>query len=162
MGQGRISDTLYQRSGKSDWDDTDLRQNRKHMPRKIFVVAAVIERDGSYLICQRPLRKRYGGLWEFPGGKLLDGENTVEAATRELAEELSIEVQSVREPLLSLEDPGSNFVIMFCSVEAVGEPTANEHLDVRWVGPGELLDFDLAPSDQQFARVLTDGWKREP
>ena len=127
------------------------------MPRKISVVAAVIERAGSYLICQRPLQKRHGGLWEFPGGKLLDGENAVEGAGRELAEELDIEVQSVGEPLLSLKDPGSDFVIMFCPVEVVGEPTANEHLDVRWVEPGELLDFDLAPSDQRFARLLTDG-----
>ena len=127
------------------------------MPGKISVVAAVIERGGSYLICQRPLQKRYGGLWEFPGGKLLDGENAVEGVGRELAEELDIEVQSVGEPLLSLKDPGSDFVIMFCPVEAVGEPTANEHLDVRWVELGELLDFDLAPSDQRFARLLTDG-----
>jgi len=52
------------------------------------VVAAVIERDGKYLLCQRPQGKRYGGLWEFPGGKLLAGESLLEAARRELREEL--------------------------------------------------------------------------
>ena len=124
------------------------------MPHKICVVAAVIERRGSYLICQRPLEKRHGGLWEFPGGKLRDGESLEDAASRELAEELGIKVQTVGKPLFSLQDPGSDFVITFCSVEAVGEPTAKEHLDARWVEAGELLDFALAPSDQRFAHTL--------
>ena len=46
------------------------------------VVAAVIERDGKYLLCQRPQGKRYGGLWEFPGGKVLPGESCAESARK--------------------------------------------------------------------------------
>ena len=84
------------------------------MPHKICVVAAVIERLGSYLICQRPLEKRHGGLWEFPGGKLRDGESLEDAASRKLAEELGIKAQTVGKPLFSLQDPGSDFVITFC------------------------------------------------
>ena len=85
------------------------------------VIAAVIERAGAYLICQRPLDKRHGGLWEFPGGKLLDGESPLEGASRELWEELELEVQTVGNPLLSLQDPNSDFLISFCPVEALGE-----------------------------------------
>ena len=120
----------------------------------IPVIAAVIERAGVYLICQRPLEKRHGGLWEFPGGKLLDGEGPLEGASRELWEELELEVQTVGDPLLNLQDPNSDFLISFCPVEALGEPKPLEHIDVRWVEPSELLNFDLAPSDRQFAETL--------
>ena len=124
------------------------------MKPEVLVVAAVIQRKNSYLICQRPLDKRHGGLWEFPGGKLLDGETPFEGARRELVEELGIDVQEVGDPLLSLHDPGSDFVIMFCPVEAVGEPTAIEHLDLRWVEASKLWSFELAPSDRKFAETL--------
>ena len=125
------------------------------MRTEVLVVAAVIKRRKSYLICQRPLDKRYGGLWEFPGGKLLDGETLFEGARRELAEELGIDVQKVGDPLLSLHDPGSDFVIMFCPAEAVGEPRATEHLDLRWVEASKLWSFELAPSDRRFAATLS-------
>ena len=121
------------------------------------VVAAVIERSGMYLICQRPYQKRHGGLWEFPGGKLMDGESALDGARRELAEELELEVEAVGDPLLSLRDPDSDFVIMFCPVLAIGEPRVIEHLDVRWVEPSNLLNYDLAPSDRKFAATLADS-----
>ena len=107
---------------------------------QIPVVAAVIVRAETYLICQRPLDKRHGGLWEFPGGKLMDGESPLEGATRELREELELQVQAVGEPLLSLKDPGSEFLIMFCPVEAFGDPKALEHIDLRWVKPEPVND----------------------
>src|SRR5258708_6415849 len=55
---------------------------------RIHVVAAIIERDGRFLLCRRNPLKRHGGLWEFPGGKLESGENHCDAAKRELYEEL--------------------------------------------------------------------------
>lgn len=119
-----------------------------------LVIAAVIKRAGSYLICQRPLDKRHGGLWEFPGGKLLEGETTLMGAKRELWEDLRLEVRSAGGSLMSIHDPGSDFVIKFCRVEALGEPKALEHIDVRWVKPNSLLEFDLAPSDLRFAKTL--------
>src|SRR5688500_16930335 len=54
------------------------------------VLAAVIGRNGRWLICERPLTKRHGGLWEFPGGKLEVGESLADAARREVAEELGV------------------------------------------------------------------------
>jgi 8-oxo-dGTP diphosphatase len=64
------------------------------MPDVIRVVAAVIKRNDYYLICKRPKGKRHGGLWEFPGGKVEEGENIETAARRELAEELDLSVLS--------------------------------------------------------------------
>jgi len=56
------------------------------MEESVRVAAAVIERGGRLLVCQRPLGKRHGGLWEFPGGKLHEGEDLLAATTRELSE----------------------------------------------------------------------------
>jgi 8-oxo-dGTP diphosphatase len=115
------------------------------------VVAAVIERDGRLLLCRRPAGKRHAGLWEFPGGKLLPGESVPEAARRELAEELAVEVLAVGELLFELPDPGSPFVVEFYPVEIAGEPVALEHEALLWARPEDLAGLDLAPSDRAFA-----------
>ncbi|HSG49130.1 MAG TPA: NUDIX domain-containing protein, partial [Longimicrobiales bacterium] len=60
----------------------------------IPVIAAVIHRDGRYLVGRRPDDKRHGGLWEFPGGKLDPGESWLEAARRELSEELEMDAMT--------------------------------------------------------------------
>ena len=130
------------------------------MPKReksIRVVAAVIERDGRLLLCRRPAGKRHAGLWEFPGGKLLPGESVPEAAQRELAEELGVEVVSVGELLFELPDPGSPFVIEFHPVEIAGEPVPLEHDELLWALPAELEDLDLAPSDRAFASRYASG-----
>ncbi len=117
-------------------------------------MAAVIESGGRYLACRRPADKRHGGLWEFPGGKLEPGESLLEAASRELREELAVDVTAVRPPLLSVADPGSAFVIDFVPTEILGDPACLEHSELRWVTPAELDKLDLAPSDRQLADFL--------
>ena len=64
------------------------------MSKRVEVVAAVLQRDdGSFLLAQRPAGKVYAGYWEFPGGKVEPGEAAAAALTRELHEELGIDVQ---------------------------------------------------------------------
>lgn len=121
----------------------------------ITVVAAVIRRNGHYLICQRPLGKRHGGLWEFPGGKLQDGETITDAVRRELAEELHVEPLRVGEVRARISDPGSAFVIHFVDVDIAGEPRSTEHQAIAWVLAPDLRDYPLAPSDLAFVRSLT-------
>ena len=61
--------------------------------RRIEVAAAVLQRrDGSFLLAQRPAGKAYAGYWEFPGGKIENGETAAEALTRELHEELGVDI----------------------------------------------------------------------
>ncbi len=84
---------------------------------KTRVLAAVVERDGRLLLARRPSGKRHAGLWEFPGGKFLPGETPLEAAQRELSEELGVEVVSLGALLGAVPDPGSPFVIELYAVD---------------------------------------------
>jgi 8-oxo-dGTP diphosphatase len=120
----------------------------------IRVLAAVIRRGDRILLCKRPAHKRHGGLWEFPGGKLENGESLLEAARRELSEELGLHATSVGEPLFVCQDPGSSFVIEFVEVIAEGEPVALEHEEVRWIAIGESEEMQLAPADVRFLALI--------
>lgn len=122
----------------------------------ISVVAAVISRGERYLVCQRAAGDRHGGLWEFPGGKLEPGESWLEAARRELREELGIEVVSgARSPRFVARDPDSPYEIGFLDVRIEGEPSCHEHQQLAWRSAAELADLPLAPSDRRFAEHLT-------
>lgn len=116
------------------------------------VVAAVVRRDGAYLVARRPRGKRHGGLWEFPGGKIRNGEDDRAALARELREELDVAVDDVGEVLFVARDPGSRFVIRFRAVDVDGEPRSLEHEEVRWVESSRLDQLDLAPADLRFVR----------
>lgn len=123
----------------------------------VRVLAAVIQDLGRYLVCRRPLHKRHGGLWEFPGGKLEPSESDLDAARRELHEELDLDVTGVGRELLAVHDPGSPFLIAFIEVTVQGTPTCHEHLELRWCTPAELVLLNLAPTDRRFAAELLGG-----
>jgi mutator protein MutT len=116
----------------------------------IRVVAAVIQRGDTLLVCQRPHHKRHGGLWEFPGGKCEAGESDHDAITRELAEELGVRVESVGAELFAVADEGSPYVIAFLPVTISGEPAGLEHAALLRDVPERLLALPLAPSDRRF------------
>lgn len=120
----------------------------------VRVIAAVVERGGHFLFCRRPSHKRHGGMWEFPGGKIEEGESDFEAASRELAEELGVTVRSMAPSRFTATDPGSHFVIEFMLVEIDGSPQCIEHSEIRWVSLAEMAHLDLAPSDRRFVEYL--------
>ena len=114
------------------------------------VVAAVIERGNRVLIAQRPPQKRHGYMWEFPGGKVETTESDLDALQRELSEELGLRVISTLPAMAALEDPGSEFLIVFVPVVAEGEPECREHLAILWASWYELTALPLAPTDHRF------------
>jgi 8-oxo-dGTP pyrophosphatase MutT (NUDIX family) len=120
----------------------------------VHVVAAVIVRQGRYLVARRPEHKRHGGLWEFPGGKVHDGEDHAAAVRRELWEELELETTWVGALLASERDGGSPFVIHFLEAEVRGTPRPSEHPEVGWFTPGEMATLPLAPGDARFVKRL--------
>jgi mutator protein MutT len=116
----------------------------------IHVVAAVVRNGERLLLCQRPEGKRHGGLWEFPGGKVLDGETFADAARREMVEELGVHARTVAGELGRFQDEGSEFLIHFLQVEIDGEPIAHEHQAIGWFLPEEAHRMELAPADRGF------------
>ena len=121
------------------------------------VVAAVIQREGRFFVCLRPKEKRHGGMWEFPGGKLGNGESLAQAAQRELEEELGLKLEFAGDVMFSAEDPGSEFTIEFIPVSATGSPVLYEHQAVRWASLAELDRLQLAPTDAMFVRHLREA-----
>jgi len=113
-------------------------------------MAAVISLEDRVLVCRRPLHKRHGGLWEFPGGKCEPGESDADAIARELREELAVLVTSVGPAWGAIAEPHSEFIIVFVPVCIQGEPECLEHAEIRWVAVGELSNMTLAPSDSAF------------
>jgi mutator protein MutT len=122
-------------------------------PTIIRVVAAVIADGDRLLVCQRPLHKRHGGLWEFPGGKCEGGETDAAAVRRELREELGVSVLSAKSPEFTVVDPGSHFEIVFVPVVVDGTPVCHEHVALHWGPPEELGQLPLAPSDRKFVEA---------
>ena len=124
---------------------------------RIRVVAAVIRRGDRLLVCQRPVTKRHGGLWEFPGGKCEPGESDHDAIGRELQEELGVVVVGVAAPLMVIADLDSPYDIVFLPTRIAGEPRALEHEALTWGSPVVLAALPLAPSDARFVASLVAG-----
>lgn len=118
------------------------------------VVAAVVRENGNVFICQRPFQKQYGGKWEFPGGKVEHGESAFQTVSRELLEELGVEVTGCSEILFTHHDELSNTDVEFRSVSIRGIPQSLEHLQIAWVPERQLPDFDLLPGDSEFVRSV--------
>lgn len=120
------------------------------------VVACVIsDEEGRVLVARRPAHKRHGGLWEFPGGKLHDGETLRDAADRELREELGMHVVDA-DPVAEFmaHDPGSPFRILFLRVVTSGSPVATEHERVAWFEPHGEWSPNFAPADAAYVGFL--------
>lgn len=122
----------------------------------IEVVAAVIRRGGKILICQRPQGKNLAGFWEFPGGKVEEGESKPFALARECREELNVELQVGQEICSVPHDYGtySVYITFFECVLASGEPTSAEHQAIEWVPPTQLKNYTFCPADSSLIDKL--------
>jgi 8-oxo-dGTP diphosphatase len=126
--------------------------------KKIRVVGAMIERDGKYLITQRPPTATLPLLWEFPGGRVEPGETDEEALARELREEMAISVH-VGDRVIHVEHAYENYDIDFCVYRCALEPGHIQHLrvnDHRWVRPHELDDYEFPAADEKTIAKLLD------
>jgi 8-oxo-dGTP diphosphatase len=103
------------------------------------------------LVAQRPAEKAQGLLWEFPGGKLEDGESAEAALVREIREELCVGI-ALGERLADARHDYGKFAITLTPFratlcEAGAEPRATEHVALRWCAPEELRGLEWAPAD---------------
>ena len=122
----------------------------------LIVVAAVTLRDGQVMICQRKPEVHNGLKWEFPGGKLEDGESPEAALARELREELAIEarVGRVADAVYHRYEDRDVLVLFYMCEIVSGEPRTVDCNDIRWVGFEELKGYDFAGADAAFVERL--------
>lgn len=122
------------------------------------VVAALVIRDGRFMICQRPAHKARGMLWEFVGGKVEPGETRQDALIRECREELDITV-SVGALFLEVTHVYPDLTVhlsLFYASIAEGEPKLLEHNDLRWITPAEIPDYRFCPADEAILQRITE------
>lgn len=141
-----------------------LKQPRAETPPGLRLVlvsaAALIDTDGRVLIAQRPEGKPMAGLWEFPGGKVKDGETPEFALTRELHEELGIESrESCFTPIAFASHSYDDFHLLmplYALRMWEGTPEPREGQQLQWVLPKELYNIDMPPADIPLISQLMD------
>lgn len=126
----------------------------------LVVACALIDKDGRVLIAQRPKNKGMADLWEFPGGKVEAGERPEQTLTRELKEELGIDV---KEPCLAplsfasfAYDDFHLLMPLYVCRRWDGLPQALEHQALKWVRPQNLRDYPMPPADEPLIPPLID------
>ncbi len=121
------------------------------------VVAAIIVRGESVLICQRTAGGLHAGKWEFPGGKVEADEELRAALARELEEELAIQaVIGAEIERYEYTYPGRRAIqlIFFEVTEFKGEPANLIFAQIRWERPKNLLFYDFLDGDIEFVKKL--------
>jgi 8-oxo-dGTP diphosphatase len=124
------------------------------------VVAALIERNGTLLVCQRTRHQTMPLKWEFPGGKIEEGEQPRDALRRELEEELGI-VATIGDELARIqhEYPNGGMVeLRFYVVRQYqGEIENRIFREIQWAAPKDLPKFDFLEADLTLVRDLAGG-----
>ncbi|HKV29129.1 MAG TPA: (deoxy)nucleoside triphosphate pyrophosphohydrolase [Candidatus Acidoferrales bacterium] len=127
----------------------------------VLVVAAVIARDGCVLACQRNRSGKFPLKWEFPGGKVHEGESPQAALARELREELTVEasvgVELHRTTHKYPEIPSAIELIFFAATIASGEIDNRVFETIAWIAPRQLPEMDFLDADREFISKLATG-----
>jgi 8-oxo-dGTP diphosphatase len=122
----------------------------------VHVVAAIIERQGRFLICRRKPEQVHPLKWEFPGGKMEPGETPGQALARELEEELGI-LGAVGQEITRYQHtyPGRDpiLLIFFRVTQFGGEPRNVVFHEMRWEPAEKLGEFDFVEGDIEFIRA---------
>jgi 8-oxo-dGTP diphosphatase len=130
------------------------------LPLVLVVAVALVDADGRVLLTQRPPGKAMAGLWEFPGGKVHEGETPEAALIRELKEELDIDVAAAcLAPLTFASHRYERFHLLmplYACRRWNGMVTPRENQALAWVRPARLDDYAMPPADKPLVAVLRD------
>ena len=127
--------------------------------KPILVTAGILTRDDQILICQRHRSDAYGMQWEFPGGKVRDGEKLKPALRRELKEELAIEAEIGGEVFrLRHRYPDRYVEVVFFSVPSFRGEARNQVFEaITWAKRAELPNFDFLEADRELVSRIARG-----
>ena len=124
--------------------------------RRFNVVGAVILSEDRVLAAQRGVSASLPNKWEFPGGKVEDGESQQGALAREIREELLVDI-TVGDEIVSTTHHYEFGVVMlttfYCALRS-GVPQLTEHAAMRWLTPNELFSVEWAPADLPAVRRI--------
>ena len=131
-----------------------------HKNLKIVVSIALINNENEILLSKRPKKKHLSGFWEFPGGKVEEGETPEKALIREVKEELNIDINNkCIAPLSFSEFDYNNFqllLLLYICRRWDGEPMSMENNRLEWVKPNMLRDYKMPPADDALIYCLQD------
>ena len=126
----------------------------------LVVACALIDTDGRVLLAQRPQGKTLSGLWEFPGGKIEQGETPEASLIRELEEELGIITKAAcLAPLSFASHAYETFHLLmplYICRRFEGTPSPREGQQLKWVRPKNLRDYAMPPADEPLVAALLD------
>lgn len=128
----------------------------KKLGQPIAVVAAILVDRGKVMLARRCHGKYLAGYWEFPGGKIENGESAEMCLVRELFEEFGVKVQ-VEDFVESVTHAYPDFTIELHGYRATvleGEFVLTDHDSIKWVDPSQLLEHQLAPADIPLAKAV--------
>lgn len=127
-------------------------------PTMLVVAAALIDADGRVLLQQRSPGRAMAGLWEFPGGKIEQGERPEAALIRELAEELGIETDAacLAPATFASAMLGEKHMLLLLYVcrKWRGEPRALDATALKWVRPSQMFALEMPPADKPLIGLL--------
>ena len=130
------------------------------LPILLVVACALVDKDGRILLAQRPEGKALAGLWEFPGGKIDEGERPEEALVRELQEELGIDTHaSCLSPLTFASYGYEDFHLLmplYICRKWKGFVMPQENQALKWVRAQNLRDYPMPPADEPLIPILQD------
>jgi 8-oxo-dGTP diphosphatase len=134
------------------------------MSKKTMQVAcAILERDGKVLAVQRSERMNLPFKWEFPGGKIHQGESPEQCVVREVAEELDIQIAVGRSlPTVCHDYPDFSVTLypFICSMIS-GDLTLHEHKAFLWLSPEELSSLDWVAADFPIISAYCENLDRD-
>jgi 8-oxo-dGTP diphosphatase len=127
--------------------------------KPILVVAGILKKGDDLLICQRRSSDAYGLQWEFPGGKVEDGEKLPTALRRELEEELAIQAEVGKEVFrLRHHYPDRHVEVVFFTVKSYHGEARNRVFEaIRWAPRAKLLEYNFLEADRELVNRLAKG-----
>lgn len=121
------------------------------------IAIAVVEQHGCFLIGQRPSGSVLSGLWEFPGGKVHDGETPAQCAVRECIEETGIVVEVLRLVGQRAYDYDHGSVELHFFACRPLDQTTEPQLPFRWVRREDLARYEFPPANEELLQSLLAG-----
>ena len=136
------------------------------MKTVLVSAVALFDADGRVLLTQRPEGKHMAGMWEFPGGKVEPGELPEAALSREIREELGVEIcERCAAPLTFVSHQYENFhllMMLYVCRKWEGIPQSLEGQAITWKFPREMTSLPMPPADLPLVAALIDSahaWK---